>query len=306
MAAPKARLVPSYVETGQVIDVDVEHYTVSVVTQFTQKALTGLAFATPYQHFSNGEGIYCMPEVGSLVWLCFPSDGGKPFVMAWAPAREDNDSLRSNKKDLNPGDIYLGTRDDNAIVLRRGGVVQITGGPLCQRLFLPVNNTISDFCENYGLHTLGGDLEWTVDRSEFDVDGHRAAHLRLKAREYADDAEPIAYLEIGSHTTSKTTILSLTIKESGAKRSASKISLSLGKDGSMTFKLDGAVDWNIGGELKVKASGVEITSPSTKVNGSVEVTGSVEVGAGASGLFTTLDNQKVTVVKGIITLIVPA
>src|SRR5512140_3956649 len=101
VAASKIRTIPAFIETGQVVDVDIETYSVTCVTQYTKKALSNLAFATPYQHHSNGEGIYFMPEVGSLVWICFPSDGSKPFVLAWAPAREENDSLRSNKQGLN-------------------------------------------------------------------------------------------------------------------------------------------------------------------------------------------------------------
>src|SRR5512142_1614872 len=232
VAATKIRTVPALIETGMVIDVDIETYSLAAVTQYTRKPLTGLAFATPYQHPANGEGIYFMPEAGSLVWICFPSDGSKPFVMAWAPAREPNDSLRSNKMNLNPGDIYLGTRDENFLILRRGGVVQIGGGPICQRMFLPVNNTIRDFCENYSLQSLGGSLEWSIAREESTTDGNRPALLRLYAREYADDEQPVAFLEIGSHSDSAQNILSLVINESGQAGAAKKISLEFRKDGS--------------------------------------------------------------------------
>lgn len=251
MSSFSGSIVPAYIETGQVVDVDIDNYTVSVVTQFTQKAMLGLSFATPYQHYANGEGIYFMPEVGSLVWVCFPSDGGKPFVMAWAPARDEADSLRSGKKGLNPGDIYLGTRDDNFLILRRGGVVQIGGGPLSQRMFIPVNNTIKDFCENYGLHSLGGDLEWTIDRPETTVDGKRPAHFRLKAREFANDEMPVAVLEIGSHTANPANILSLVINASGMKGAAKKISLEFRKDGSASWTYAGAVTWTVNENLAI-------------------------------------------------------
>lgn len=251
-AASHIRAFPAYVETGQVVDVDIENYQLICVTQYTKKPLTGLGFATPYQHFANGEGIYFMPEVGSLCWICFPSDGSKPFVLGWAPAREESGSLRSRKQELNPGDIYLGTRDENFIVLRRGGVVQIGAGPICQRMFLPVNNLIKDFCENYSLQTLGGDLEWTVDRSEYTTDGNRPSRLRVKAREFADDPEPIAVLEIGSHPDSASNILSLVIKESGKKGAATKISLEFQKDGSASFQYEGSVAWYVKESLDVR------------------------------------------------------
>lgn len=252
LTSHQASTVSATVETGQVIDVDIETYSISVVTQFTHKPLVGIAFATPYQHYANGEGIYFMPEVGSLCWLCWPSDGSRPFVLGWSPAREDNGSLRSNKMGLNPGDIYLGTRDENFIILRRGGIIQIGGGPLSQRMFMPVNNAIKDFCENYSLFALGGDLEWTIDRAETDTNGKRPALLRLKAREYADDQEPVAILEIGSHKNQAQNILSLVIKESGTKGAATKISLEFRKDGSANWTYQSGVSWSLK-ELSVTA-----------------------------------------------------
>lgn len=243
---------PAYVESGRILDVDMSTYTVSATTQYTKKPQSGIRFATPYQHFVNGEGIYFMPEVGSLCWICFPSDGNRPFVMAWAPAGEEGD-YRSRRKELNPGDIYLGTRDENFLVLRRGGVVQIGGGPICQRIFLPINNTISDFCENYGLHTLGGDLEWTIGREEETTDGHRPARLKIKAKEFADDPKPIAELEIGSHEGSETTILSLVIRASGVEGADLMVGLKIDKEGNVEWEVKKDVTYTVTGEFVVAA-----------------------------------------------------
>jgi len=266
MGAPasthQVRLVPSYVESGRVVDVDVESYRLSVVTQMTQKSFVGLSFATPYQHGANGEGIYFMPEVGSLVWLCWPSDNAnRPFVMSWAPMREDSGSMRSGKLALNPGDIYLGTRDENFIILRRGGIVQIGGGPLSQRLFMPINNVIKDICENYSLNTIGGDLEWSVQRPEKSADGKRPALLSIRAKEYANDDDYVALLEMGSregnvsengsHTANAQNILSLAIKASGKKGAAKKISLEFRKDGSAAWSFEGDVEWMVKKSLSV-------------------------------------------------------
>lgn len=254
MATPvtQSQTIAARIESGRILDVDISTYTVSATTEFTKKPVTGIKFATPYQHYSNGEGIYFMPEIGSLCWLCFPSDHNRPFVIAWGPATVDGDA-RSKKKDLNPGDIYLGTRDENFLILRRGGVVQIGGGPLCQRIFLPINNTIKDFCENYGLHTLGGDLEWSVQRDENTTDGTRPAQLALKAREFADDAKPIAELLIGSHGSGDNRILSLLVKASGQDGAASKVELSIGKDGNVQWTVQQDVAWEVHGNYNVTA-----------------------------------------------------
>lgn len=269
MAPPRSthqvRLVPSYVESGKVVDVDVETFSLTVVTEMTQKSFVGLAFATPYQHYANGEGVYFMPEVGSLVWLCWPSDNAtRPFIMAWAPAREDNGSLRSGKMMLNPGDIYLGTRDENFLILRRGGIVQIGGGPLSQRIFMPINNIIKDICENYSLQSLAGDMDWSINRPEASADGKRPALFSLRAKEYADDSGYVALLEMGSskgnvsengsHTANAQNILSLVVKASGKKGAEKKISLEFRKDGSANWVFEDSVDWHVGGDLSIDVS----------------------------------------------------
>jgi hypothetical protein len=252
---------PAYVESGIILDVDIENYAVTASPQIGRRPQYGISFATPYQHHANGEGMYFMPEVGSLCWICFPSDGSRPFVIAWASPLDDTGGRRGSKKELNPGDIYLGTRDENFLILRRGGIVQIGGGPLCQRMFLPINNTIKDFCENFELHTLAGDLEWTVDLSEKTKDGSRPAGLHLKAREFAGDPEPIAYLEIGSHDAQPQTILSLTINSSGKKGWKKKISLEFRKDGTASWSFASDVDWTCTGKLTVKVTkDMEFTS----------------------------------------------
>lgn len=253
-APTKQGIKPAVIQHGRVLDVDIDRYTLIVTTEFTKKIMSDVAFATPYQHAKNGEGIYAMPEVGSLVWICDPSDGGMPFVLAWSSAQEEGD-FRAQKKDLNPGDIYLGTRDDNFLILRRGGVVQIGGGPLSQRMFLPVNNTIRDFCENYLLNTIGGDLEWTVKRSETDTDGRRPATLRVAARQYADDKNPLAQLEIGSHEGDDPTILTLTINESGEDGAATKIALTLKKDGTVHWDVQKDMVWAVQGRFDAQVNG---------------------------------------------------
>jgi len=251
MPVLKAQSEPAIIEFGRVLDVDMATYTLTVASQFTKKPQTGITFMTPYQHFANGEGIYFLPEVGSVCWIAYPSDGNRPFVLGWAPASEEGD-YRARKKDLNPGDIYLGTRDENFLILRRGGVVQIGGGPLCQRAFIPIQNTINDFCENYGLHTLGGDLEWGITREESTTDGKRPALLKIHAREFANDEKPIAKLEIGSHESDDKIILSLTINDSGKDGAAKKIELSFDKDGNLKWSLEKDVEWKVKGQFTLE------------------------------------------------------
>lgn len=302
---------------ARVIDVDVDAYTVSVNTEFSRKPQIGISFAVPYTHPNNGEGIYFMPEIGSICWVCFPSEGNKAFVLGWAGAQREAD-FRAHRQELNPGDIYLGTRDENFMILRRGGVIQIGSTPLSQRIFIPVNNAIKDFCENYGLHTLGGDLEWTIGRAEDTetravdglTDGHRPAALTIKAKEFSDDKEPVAELKIGSHGDADTSILTLSIFDKGETGHTAQFGLKFGKDGKATWDFKNDFTWkthkkfiltvddNIeatskksmilkGKHTELKSETdmlLEATAPITLKSPSVAVSGSLAVGgAGSSG-----------------------
>jgi hypothetical protein len=253
-----------------VIEVDINNFTVTVAVEFVNKVLTGVAYASPYHHFNNGEGMYAMPEVGSLCWICEPSDGARPFIIGWAPAYS-NSGYRSNRKSLNPGDIYLGTRDENFLILRRGGVVQIGGGPLSQRLFLPVQNTIRDICENYSLESLAGSLEWIVDRQETTTDGKRPSRLKIKVRDKTSDKGYIAALQIGSHEDDSA--FSLVVNSSGEEGASTAVSLKLNKDGSIEWKATSGLTLSLDGDLDIEAVG----QVSIKAGGSMSLESSADL-----------------------------
>lgn len=273
-------IIEAKIESGRVLDVDINSYTVTVTTQYSKKPQSGITWSSPYSHFVNGEGLYCMPEVGSLCWICFPSDGNRPFVLGWAPAGDEGD-YRARRRDLNPGDIFMGTRDDNFIFLRRGGIVQIGGSALCQRMYLPVTNTIKDFCENYNLFTLAGDLVWSVEGDENTTDGKRPGHLVVSAREFANDAAPIAQIKVGSHGDSDKTILSLLIKDQGTENAARQVSLTIDKDGNVSWEVKKDVTWKVEGKYSIESTGDMSLKSGAKVTveggTTVEVTGKTGV-----------------------------
>ena len=237
---------PTLIESGRVLDVDLNTYTLTATTEFSKKPQSGISWATPYQHYVNGEGFHFIPEVGSVCWLCFPSDGMRPFVLAWrTPSAEGN--FRGLRWDMNPGDMYLATRDENFLILRRGGIVQIGGGPINQRVFLPINNWIKDFCENYQLSTMGGDLEWTLARPEDNPDGHRPTTLKLSARQFADDQLPLAVLQIGSHPGADASILTLSLRKTGTDQ-ALNLTLTVEKEGNVTWGIPEDATFKVAGQ----------------------------------------------------------
>lgn len=259
MALTRLSLEAATVERCRVLDVDTRNYVCTVATEFTQKPLAWISWTSLYEHYENGEGVYCMPEVGSIAWVVEPSDGSMPFIIGWTAVEDANASHRGRKMDLNPGDIYLGTRDENRIILRRGGVIQIGATPLSQRIYLPINNIIKDLCENYSLQTLAGTFDWSVGIAEDSQDGKRPTKVVLTARERADDAKPVATLQIGSHSDTDPTILSLVLNDSGATGQKPKITLQLKKTGDVTWTVKkqtapAQVLWDIEGTFTVKAT----------------------------------------------------
>ncbi len=233
------------VERGRILAVNVRDYTVDVVSEFSQKVVPDLPFAVPYTHHTNGEGINYMPEVGATCWFCLTSDR-QGLVLGFTPVVESG-GYRGGRPLLSPGDIHLSTRNGNFVSLKRGGIVQVGSSTICQRVYLPIKNIIKDFCENYELHTFGGDLTWTVDRQEEDEDGHKGTTFYVAVKEYADDPneDPLASLKIGSHGESEDTILTLETRDKGAGNVQIQ----------MTFDKTGNVEWSISNNLTMNVTG---------------------------------------------------
>lgn len=54
------------------------------------------------------------------------------------------------------------TRDDNFVILRRGGVLQLGATELAQRIFIPLNNQVIDISQNYEHINAGGAISWGI------------------------------------------------------------------------------------------------------------------------------------------------
>ena len=233
---------PAYVESGVVANVNVKNLTIDWVSQFTSKSIQDLQIMKPYFHFSNGEGLTCVPEVGALCVVCWPSDDDPPFVLGFlgAPELEGADtpkiedfvgtggveteegapesvsttstgsttlevgadtrgvSYRGGLPVLNPGDMLWQGRDENFVILRRGGVLQVGSTQICQRLYIPVLNFIRDISENYELNTAAGHISWTVERKEDTTDGKIPTNFTFVAREYPNDKKASIKVFMGS------------------------------------------------------------------------------------------------------------
>jgi hypothetical protein len=236
------------VHRAQILSTNTRDFTVDVRFEaYPYSTHFDIPYMVPYVHQVQGEGINFAPEVGSTCWVCQPSEGGRDaFVLGWTIVAEDG-AYRGGRQLLNPGDIHLSTRDGNFVFLRRGGIVQIGATPICQRLYIPINNVIRDFAENYELSTPGGDLTWLVEREEDQGDGHRPTTLMLACKEFADDPnkDPIVVLKIGSHGEGNETILSLETRDKGG--GAIKTKMEVSKIGKITWKMEDNLEMTIKG-----------------------------------------------------------
>lgn len=319
------------IETGVVANVNVRNMTIDWVAQYSGKQIPDVQIMTPYLHYNNGEGFTCVPEIGAICAICWPTDDDAPFVLGFLAAAElegadfskfieekytepgveteedmdkqnttssggsteesDNPSdatFRAGRPILNPGDMLWQGRDENFVVLRRGGVLQLGSTNICQRAYIPVLNYIRDFCENYELNTAAGSLSWTVKRQESDTSGNAPTEYELVAREFAQDKKASIKVLIGSLDDAPTppggdkTFLEVTIAPqqidptSGEVSGKDKFVLRLDKAGNMFVHQAGTRTEEIDGDLSTTVKGKEDRSvqgnQSVQVNGNQTVT----------------------------------
>ena len=238
--------IPALVETVRISNVNLNDWSIDCVSEFGYKRYFDIQVMSPYFHFANGEGIYVMPEVGALAWLCRPSQGrfGAPFLMGFqSPYDEDNASFRSGRQTLNAGDIMLRTRDENFIVLRRGGVIQIGATPTAQRIYLPIQNFIKDFCENYQLFTFGGEMTWTTERDDQTTEGNAQTKLTYKVKSTADEPSHVLELTMGSHGDGEPVKLNLQVYDNGTNDRKLKADLKITNEGDVVWDIE--QDWQM-------------------------------------------------------------
>lgn len=257
---------PASIERCRIMNVNLNDWTVDCVAEHAGKKYFDVQVMSPYLHYTNGEGVYVVPEIGALCWVCLPSMGraDAAFVLGYGAVwDEDEESFRNGRQNLNPGDIMMATRDENFIILRRGGVVQIGSTPICQTMFIPIRNVLKQFCENYDLSTFGGELFWTTDRDDKNPEADAPTTLTLNVKNKANEPAQAAQLVIGSHAEDDALTLSLKINESGADDAEVKIELNMTKEGDVNWtvqkdwilRAESNISMSAGGDVSLEAEG---------------------------------------------------
>lgn len=168
---------------GRIVNINLVKWTVDVAAQFDRHKYFNIQVSSPYLHHSNGEGISAFPEIGATCMVCVPSDSSPPFLLAFVMAHETVDdaspdaqsgtnshgqqpanatdaSFAGGRPKPKPGDIWMRTRDNNFVILHRGGVLQLGATELAQRIFIPLNNLVEDISGNYEHHNSNGSVVW--------------------------------------------------------------------------------------------------------------------------------------------------
>lgn len=296
------------IEEATVVEVNKRNYTVSVITKHTSKRFDDLQLSSPYYHNENGEGFTILPEIGAVCEICRGSDTTPPFVMCFlavpnvtesedgTPSRSTPQggsttdvSFRGRRLDLQPGDMCWTGRDENFIIMRRGGILQLGSTDIAQRMYIPIGNFIRDVCENYSMDTLGGNIRWSVERQENSPSGDAPVSYIFNVGEHAQDkkasvsvrhfptsgpqTEGAKYAwevvvarngidrDTGEYTTAKYT---MSVAQDGKKMEMVGADYVLKVVGSHTVTVDGAISYKAtgtatlegGSEARVKASKV--------------------------------------------------
>lgn len=150
------------IESAVITSVDVDRWTVELMTVNSSRRLTDVPWSLPYLHSDSGEGIQYVPEEGSVCLLLSPSDGeDSPVILAYMPvARQD--TYRTNRIDMSPGDIGFVGRDGNRVMCRRGGILELSTG-LATSMYFPISSLIRHFAKAVDTTTAAGDDLWEVD-----------------------------------------------------------------------------------------------------------------------------------------------
>jgi hypothetical protein len=236
--------IGAHVHESTIVDINLVNWTVDVVTKFDQKRYLNIQVGSPYAHYNRGEGFYAMPDIGAKCQVCIPSDGPPPFVLSFIMPQETIDgasddapggtdgskggvtqeataaSFAGGRRRAKPGDIGITNRDGSFLRLHRGGVLQIGSTELAQRLYIPLQNLVTDISQNYQHLNTGGSINWFVAQGESSTNPPTVSRHTYQL--LANDERATVRVAIGK--------LSDVLKEPGANTQSDLQQLGVGTD----------------------------------------------------------------------------
>ena len=139
-----------------------------------------------------------MPESGCVIYIARPSDSSsKAIPLLFGGADDAQGSFRSNRSTMNPGDIFLTTRDDNGLKLKRGGTTEISSTPLAKTVYTHYDNAVTNIAENFHVKSLGSNIDVETDFRSEDANNKAGSRILLRSREYVDTSGDQVTLSLG-------------------------------------------------------------------------------------------------------------
>lgn len=290
---------PAYIHEGRIINVNYVNWTIDFQSQFDQKTYFDIQVASPYMHPNFGEGIYVVPEINAKCLVCIPSDGPPPFVLAFIMPMESKDvpvgeqtssgtgsegsTFAGGRKRGKPGDIIVRGHDGNFMILHRGGVLEIGASPVAQRIYIPLQNVITDISQQYEHHNSGGSINWGISSSS--TDENPETQYIQTFRLFANDEKADVRVAVGKvhqptpepagdagslslyneALNGKTVAVELAIAPGGfdagtgaldpSAQAGTKLKLMFSRDGGGFLRAEGTVGLRIKGKLQLDVDG---------------------------------------------------
>jgi hypothetical protein len=191
---------------GKILSVDRVRWTCQVQSEFGNRIIDGVEIK-PDSVNTEGGGSGAVPEVNSLVYLCYPSTDSTPFIMGGATAprqldegddNEDPNDRRMNRPVLDEGDILVASSGTSRIIVRKGGVLEIGASESAKRIYIPLQNLIREFSQSWEHESGGGRMSMKArDDDETYGPERTPAEFQLQWREFAEDEFPMVDLRMG-------------------------------------------------------------------------------------------------------------
>jgi len=169
--------------------------TVDVELDNQDQILYEIEYGTPYACEATGTFIDFVPEPGACCYVMFPSDGTRPLIISWVTTprsavydneEEPVDTYVGGRLGLVPGDLALYNSKGAFVILRHGGTLQIGASPLAQTMYVPVENLIRHFFQNYEGKGIPGEIHWKHGAMKSE-DDKTTVQLFWGTKQFAED-----------------------------------------------------------------------------------------------------------------------
>lgn len=169
--------------------------TVDVEVDNQDQLLYEIEYSVPYGCEATGTFIDFVPEPGACCYVMFPSDGTRPLIIGWVTSPKSNeydalgeptDSYVGGRLGLAPGDLALYNNKGTFVIARHGGTLQVGASPMAQTMYIPVENLIRHFFQNYEGKGIPGEIHWKHGAMK-DEDGKTTVQMYWGTKQFAED-----------------------------------------------------------------------------------------------------------------------